>query len=416
MKATIISVGNELLNGKTVNSNAAYIGEALFEIGIPTHKIITIGDTAAEIAGTLSMALEESDVVITTGGLGPTHDDITKKAVAEYFDSNLILNENILRKIEERFQRRGMKMPAVNRNQALAPDKAELIDNPVGTAAGLLFKEKGKFVFVLPGIPLEMQAMLDQSVIPFLKENCERRDFRVHLYRTTGIPESKIYEICKDLFEQYPSYEIAFLPKYTGVEIRVAVDNDHSLEADKYPLFEQELYRRIGKYIYAEGKQELEEVVGELLLRDRLTISVAESCTGGLIQDRLTNVSGSSEYFEGGVTTYSNESKAKFLGVKQTTLERFGAVSDEVAREMAAGCQQAYGTDLALATTGIAGPTGGTEAKPVGLIYIALATPQKVISKKFIFGGNRRMNKEAGAQAALEMLRRELLGLPSGAA
>ena len=253
---------------------------------------------------------------------------------------------------------------------------------------------------------------MSQSIIPFLKENCDLEKINVHLYRTTGIPESKIYEICKDLFESYHSLERAFLPKYTGVEIRIA-DRDQEVN---YSLFEKEFYNKIGKYIFTKGTQELEQIIGQLLKKDKLTISVAESCTGGLIQDKLTNVPGSSEYFMGGITTYSNESKIKYLNVKESTLMQFGAVSDEVAREMASGFRQSLKTDLALATTGIAGPTGATEIKPVGLIFIALATKERVISKKFVFSNERRLNKEAGAQAALEMLRRELLNLPSGAA
>jgi nicotinamide-nucleotide amidase len=413
MNAAIISIGNELLNGKTLNSNATYIGGALYKIGIPAHKIITIGDNIDEITRSLKQAMQESDVIIVTGGLGPTHDDITRKAVAEFFHSELIFNESIMNKIEERFKKRGMKMPKVNRNQALVPDNAELMDNPVGTAAGLLFKQGGKFVFVMPGIPAEMQAIMSGSVIPFLKENCELKDIQVHSYRTTGIAESKIYEMCKDLFDNYPAFEIAFLPKYISVEIRIAVGGSHSVE--DYSLFEKELHRRIGKYIYSEEQQELAEVVGDLLERRGFTIAVAESCTGGLIQDKLTNVSGSSEYFMGGITAYSNKSKVKELGVKEATLEQFGAVSDKVALEMAMGMKLAFQTDFALSTTGIAGPAGATETKPVGLVFIALAAPGKVISKKFVFGNNRRLNKEAGAQAALEMLRRELLNLPTGA-
>lgn len=415
MKTTIISIGNELLNGKTLNSNATYISGALFEIGIPIHRIITIGDNTNEIIGSLGQAISENDVVILTGGLGPTHDDITKKSVADFFKTKLVFNEGIMQKVKDRFKRRGMKMPEINRNQAMIPESAELIDNPVGTAAGLLFKKDGKYIFVLPGVPKEMQAITDQSIIPFLKENCTLKEIQVHLYRTTGIPESKIYEICKDLFEQYNSFEIAFLPKYTGVEIRIAVDKTEQNQERDFSIFEKELYRRIRKYIFTKGQRELEEVIGELLRQDNLTISVAESCTGGLIQDRLTNVPGSSEYFMGGFTTYSNDSKMKYLGVSEITLQNFGAVSDEVAREMASGARQAFETDFALATTGIAGPAGATESKPVGLIFIALATREKTISKRFVFGDDRRLNKEAASQASLEMLRRELLNLPTAA-
>lgn len=413
MKATIISVGNELLNGRTPNSNATYIGGALYEVGIPARRIVTIGDNIQEIIESINLAMQGSDVIIITGGLGPTHDDITKKAVAEFFGAELVFNEIIMRKVEERFKKRGMKMPEVNRNQALVPHNAELLDNPVGTAAGLLFNRDGKFVFVLPGIPQEMRAIMTQSIIPFLKENCRLKEIRVKTYRTTGIAESRIYQLCLDMFEQNPGLEIAFLPKYTGVEMRITVGEDYSNK--EYDLFERELYQRIGKYIYTKGKQELEEIVGHLLKKSKETLSISESCTGGLIQDKLTNVAGSSEYFMGGITAYSNKSKVTYLGVSESTLRQFGAVSDEVAREMAMGTQLAFGTDFALSTTGIAGPAGATKTKPVGLIFIALAAPGKVISKKFVFGDNRRVNKEAGAQAALEMLRRELLNLPTGA-
>ena len=306
-----------------------------------------------------------------------------------------------------------MKMPEVNRNQALVPHNAKLLENPVGTAAGLLFKKDGKFVFVLPGIPLEMETIMSQSIIPFLRENCELKEMEVHTYRTTGVPESKIYQICRDLLERHAAFEIAFLPKYTGVEIRVTVDeSDSDVE---YDLFEKELYERIGKYIYVKGQQELEEVVGDLLRKSEQTISISESCTGGLIQDKLTNVPGSSEYFMGGIVAYSNQNKVRYLGVRDSTLKQFGAVSDEVAREMATGTRLAFKTDFSLSTTGIAGPAGATESKPVGLVFVALAAQGKVISKKFVFGSDRRLNKEAGAQAAVEMLRRELLNLPTGA-
>lgn len=413
MRASIISIGNELLNGRTINTNATYIGAALHEIGVPARKVITIRDDIEEITKTLSHAINESNVVIITGGLGPTHDDITKNAAAKFFGSKMVFNKSIMRKMEARFRKRSMKMPEVNRNQALVPHNAELLENPVGTAAGLLFKQDGKFVFVLPGIPQEMQAMMSGSIVPFLRENFELKEIGVHTYRTTGIPESRIYEICKDLFDRHTTLEIAFLPKYTGVEIRVSDWTNDS--EGKYNLFESDLYRRIGKYIYAKGQEELEQVVGNLLRKRRQTVSISESCTGGLIQDKLTDVSGCSDYFIGGITAYSNKSKVAFLGVKESTLKEFGAVSDEVAREMSIGTKRIFGTDYSLSTTGIAGPVGATKTKPVGLVYISLAGPRKVISKKFVFGNDRRLNKEAGAQAALEMLRRELLNLPTGA-
>lgn len=408
MKAAIISIGNELLNGKTVNKNATFIAAKLYEIGVETVTGVTIRDEAAAIREALDITLKKADVVISTGGLGPTHDDITKKVVAEYFGRSLVLNFAILNKIQEKFRRRGSEMPPINRNQAMVPENTHLIDNPIGTAPGLLFEQNHQWVFILPGVPREMQAMVEGFILPFLKEKGQLPEIQVHFFRTTGIAESRIYQLCHDFFEQFPTYEIAFLPKFTGVDIRVAVKS----EASRFPAFEQELYRRIGKYIYTKGEEELEAVVGRLLKEKGYTIAVAESCTGGLIQDRITNISGSSTYFMGGMVTYSNESKMKFLGVKSASLKQYGAVSDVVAREMAQGVLQALGTTIGVSTTGIAGPTGATPEKPVGLIYIGLATPDTVIARRFVFTSDRRLNKELGAQATLELVRRYLLGIP----
>ncbi len=411
MKAAIISIGNELLNGKTVNKNATFIAAKLYEIGVETVTVLTIRDDAFAIREALDLALQKAEVVISTGGLGPTHDDITKKVIAEYFGSDLVLNEAILQKIQEKFKRRGSEMPPINRNQALVPENARLIDNPVGTAPGLLFERQNHWVFVLPGVPREMQAMVKNFIVPFLKEKGQLPEIQVHFYRTTGIAESRIYQLCRDFFEQFSDYEIAFLPKFTGVDIRVAVKAD-SPDASRFAEFEAELYRRIGKYIYTKGEEELEAVVGRLLKEKGYTIAVAESCTGGLVQDRITNVSGSSEYFMGGMVTYSNESKMKFLGVQETSLNQYGTVSDVGAREMATGVWEAVGTTVGVSTTGIAGPTGATPEKPVGLIYIGLATPDAVLARRFVFTNDRRLNKELGAQAALELVRRYLLGIP----
>lgn len=411
MKAILLSIGNELLSGKTVNTNATYISSKLYELGIETLRVVTIGDDAREIQQQLQLALQQADVVITTGGLGPTHDDITKKAMVEFFGSRLVFKEEILRKIEERFRRRGSKMPAINRNQAMVPADAELIDNPVGTAPGLLFRRDEKMIFVLPGVPREMKSMMENAVLPLLKDQGNLEPIHVFQYRTTGIAESRIFEMCHDLFAAYPQLEVAFLPRFIGVDIRILVKAQALMQVD-FPKFEQELYQRIGKYIYTTGTEELEAVVGKLLNEKGWTIAVAESCTGGVVQDRLTNVSGSSEYFMGGMVTYSNQSKVQLLGVRPESLATHGAVSDMVAREMARGIRETMGTDIGISTTGIAGPTGATPEKPVGLIYIGLATPDTIVARRFVFVQDRRLNKELGAQAALELVRRYLLGIP----
>jgi len=415
MAAVIISVGNELLNGKTINSNATHISGSLYEVGIPTKSIFTIGDSISDIKDTLCRALGEAQIVILTGGLGPTHDDITKKTVAGYFGSKLVLNREVLKKVEDRFRIRGMKMPKTNRIQAMIPENTILVDNPIGTAPGIIFEIGEKYIILLPGVPIEMKELMDQSIIPFLKEKHFNEEIEVHLYRTTGIPESHIFQECKDLIKAHPTYEIAFLPKYTGVEVRIALRKDDLTERAKYLEFEKQFYKRIGDYIYSKSLKELEDVIGEILIRRSLTISVAESCTGGLIQDRITNTPGSSAYFMGGMITYSDLAKINFLNVRADTLETKGAVSEEVAKEMAARVREKFTTDIALSSTGIAGPTGATPQKPVGLVYVGIASKKSVKSKKFLFAGDRRINKERSTQAALDLLRRELLGLPSGA-
>ncbi len=412
MKAEIISIGNELLSGRTVNTNATYIAQKLVEIGISVGWVQTIADAADAIREALDTALRRADVVLLTGGLGPTHDDITKKVIAEYFGSKLVMNEEILRDVEEKFRRRGIPMPEINREQALVPDKAELMPNPVGTAPGMIFRHDGKLVFVMPGVPREMKSMMESSVIPRLQSECEACRIRVNLFRTTGIPESVIYEKIESELKRFSSYEIAFLPAYTGVDIRVIRKGADIKDEARFQEFQQMLQKHIGDYIYTTDQRNLEAVVGDLLKERGWTISVAESLTGGLVQDKITNVSGSSAYFMGGIVAYSNEAKMQFLKVKEASLKQYGAVSDVVAREMASGVREAFGTTIAVSTTGIAGPTGATPTKPVGLMFVGLATADLVVARKFQFGNDRLINKQRSAQAALEMVRRGILGLP----
>ncbi len=412
MKAEIISIGNELLSGKTVNTNATYMAQKLVEIGVAVGWVQTIADSAEAIREALDIAMKRADVILITGGLGPTHDDITKKVIAEYFGSKLVMNQEILRDVEAKFRRRGIPMPEINREQALVPDKAELMPNPVGTAPGMIFRRDGKLVFVMPGVPREMKAMMEGSVLPRLQTECEACRIRVNLFRTTGIPESVIYEKIESELKRFASYEIAFLPRYTGVDIRVIRKGNDISDQAKFEDFQAMLEKHIGSYIYTTDHRELEEVVGALLKERNWTISVAESLTGGLVQDKITNVSGSSAYFMGGIVAYSNEAKMQFLQVREDSLKQFGAVSDVVAREMASGVRQAFGTTIAVSTTGIAGPTGATPTKPIGLMYVGLATQERVVARKFQFGTDRLINKQRSAQAALEMVRRAILGLP----
>ncbi len=411
MRATIISIGNELLNGRTVNSNATFISGRLFEIGIQTERVLTIRDEPESITEGLRTALAKTGLVIVTGGLGPTHDDITKKVIADYFQSRLIFDESLMGHIEQKFRERGLQMPAVNRNQAYVPDRATPLPNPLGVAPGLHFAVDDRHVFVLPGVPREMEALMTQAVLPWLKTHVVSEVPEVYLYRTTRIAESRIFEKCGDFLSDFSGYEIAFLPKFTGVDIRVIIP-PAAREAHSFQEFEQALYERIGKYIYTTTDEELTVVVGRLLRERGLTLAAAESCSGGLLQHLITAVPGSSAYFLGGMVTYSNESKQKFLGVRAASLQKYGAVSEAVAAEMAVGVRKALGAGVALSTTGIAGPGGGTPEKPVGLVFIGLAMGETAQVKQFHLGKDREINKEQTAQFALDMLRRALCGLP----
>ena len=411
-KAEIVSIGNELLNGNTVNTNASYIARRLHENGMPVGWIQTVQDEAGAIQNALDLALKRSRIILVSGGLGPTHDDITKQALADYFHSQLIFNEEIFQKIKRRFEKRGLPLPEINRTMALVPQDAEVIPNTLGTAPGMIFKNDTQLVFVMPGVPRELEAMIELTVIPRLRVVCPECRVQTDIFRTTGITESAIYEKIAQQLSFFPQYEIAFLPKVTGVDLRVVRQDREAQNHEIFEKFKNLLYNAVGEFIYTAQELELEAVLGNLLRKKKLTVAVAESLTGGLLQDKLTDVPGSSEYFLGGVVAYSNTSKIKLLGVSQKSLEEYGAVSEQVAREMAEGVREKFSSHIGLSTTGIAGPSGATSAKPVGLVYIGLAYQTDLVVRKFQFGVDRLMNKQRTAQAGLELVRRMISGLP----
>lgn len=407
MNAENISIGDELLLGQTVNTNASYIGEKLAEIGVHLKWVTTVGDDEKDIEDAFTLARARADVVLVTGGLGPTHDDITKTVVARFFDSKLVMDEDHLRKMKALFERYGIPMAKINETQALVPDKCVVIENARGTAPGMLFEEKNKAFIVMPGVPAEMKGMMEKNVLPYLKEMSGGRVIKYKVLRTTGVPESTLFERITNLKEIEEFVKIAFLPKYTGVDIRLTVHETDEKHADEKLVKAEILMReKISDCVYAEDETSLEEAVGKLLREKRLKIAVAESCTGGIIAGKITDIAGSSDYFERGVVTYSNRAKTELLGVPEELIEKHGAVSEDVARAMAEGVKKNSGADIGLSVTGIAGPDGGTKEKPVGTVYAAISYGGETIVKKLFFPGERNVVRERTANAALNLVRK----------
>jgi nicotinamide-nucleotide amidase len=406
MKAEIISIGDELLYGEITDTNSAFIAEKLTGEGIEVVFSTSVGDDVNKIAEVFGSAGSRADVIIATGGLGPTSDDLTKKAIVKAFKRNLVFREEILKEIEKSFEKIGKSMPKVNQNQALIPHGAKPLANLWGVAPGIFIEEGNKLFFALPGVPLEMKWMLENEVLPILRSKKSDGFIIRKTLKTTGIPESVIYEKIEGLIDPKGDVKIAFLPSYLGVDVRLATSLKQKNEAKtKIEELEKKIREILGTYIYGTDDQTLEEVVGKLLSDKGKTIAVAESCTGGLIATKFTNISGSSKYFERGVITYSNRAKIELLGVPKEIIDRYGAVSEQTATLMAEGVRKLAKTDYGLSSTGIAGPTGGTPEKPVGLVYIGFACENGSFAQKFQFGGDRFTNRERAAQAALNMVR-----------
>jgi nicotinamide-nucleotide amidase len=414
MKAYIITIGDEILLGNTLNTNAAYIGEQLFEINIPVLKTSVVGDDNAAILNELKLASETADVILITGGLGPTHDDVTRKSIVDFFSTELVEIPVVLEDIKKMFEKRKREVTSVNADQAKVPKIAEVIRNQFGTAPGYWIKKDEKIFVVMPGVPYEMEAMIEFTVVPKLKEiTCESQKLlKKKMLLTTGIPESTLFERLGNLDDLLQGAKLAFLPNQYGVKLRLSVEGDDEKELNNKLLeVEQRIRSKAGRFIYGTGEDQLEIVVGRLLMEREFKIATAESCTGGLLGNMLTNVSGSSKYFERGVICYSNAAKVEILKVNEDSLAEHGAVSMEIAMQMAEGVKSTSGSDIGLATTGIMGPTGATSDKPVGLVYIGYCDEKVCTAKKFNFGEDRLLNKQRTAQAALEFVRKQLLGI-----
>ena len=414
MKAYIITIGDEILLGNTLNTNAAHIGNSLFEINVPVIKTSVVGDDNSAILDELTLATNTADLILVTGGLGPTHDDITRKSIVDFFNSELVENKEVLEDIKKLFEKKKREVTEVNADQAKIPKIAEAIRNQFGTAPGMWIEKDSKIYAMMPGVPYEMESMMELTIIPRLQEKIgsDQKILKKKFLLTTGIPESTLYERLGNLDELLQGAKLAFLPNQFGVKLRLSIEGDDEKELQNKLLeVEQRIRGKAGRFIYGTGDDQLEVVVARLLLEREFKISTAESCTGGLLGNMLTNVSGSSKYFERGVICYSNAAKVELLQVNEDTLAEHGAVSMEVAMQMAEGVKSTSGSDIGLATTGIMGPTGATADKPVGLVYIGYCDEKVCTAKKFNFGEDRLLNKERTAQAALDFVRRQLLGI-----
>ena len=412
MRIEIITIGNEVLSGRTLDTNFAWLSRALEEVSVQVGFHSTVGDDSRAIADALRRALDRADAVVTTGGLGPTSDDVTRRAVATELGRPLQLDEQVVEAIRERARKVGRKLPASVESQALLPRGAQAWLNPVGTAPGILILFKRKPVILLPGVPQEMEALASQFVVPYLRER-SGRVVETFTLRTIGPFESQLQEHIGKLPSKWNGAALAFLPSYFGVDLRVTVagadaDQVHATADRAY----RELRQSVAPVIYAEGGTTIEEVVGELLMKRQYHLAIAESCTGGLMAKRITDVAGSSRYFERGFVTYSNRAKVELLGVSEKDLEAHGAVSAPIAEQMARGAAERAGAEVGVGITGIAGPEGGSEAKPTGTVFIAVASPLGQGVRNYRFLGSRHAVRERGAQMALELLRRHLSELP----
>ncbi len=409
MKAEIIAVGTEILLGDIINSNAQYLAQELAALGIDMYYQQVVGDNESRILHAFEEAYSRSDIIITTGGLGPTADDLTKEVAAKYFNKELLQHEESIEKIKNYFKSRERKMTENNLKQGLIPEGAIVINNNNGTAPGVIIEENNKIMIILPGPPKEMKPMFEETVKQYLQKRSDSI-LVSRVVKILGIGESAVADELKDIMDAQTNPTIAPYAKEVGVMLRITAKAKTQEEAlNLIKPVEEEIKKRLGENIYATEDINLEDVVAELLIEKKLTISTAESCTGGMIAATLINYPGISEVLLEGAVTYSNEAKHKRLGVKNETLEKYGAVSEETAREMAIGIAKTASTDVSVVTTGIAGPGGGTEEKPVGLVYIGVYVQGEVIVKRCIFNGNRSRVRLQATTTGLDMLRRILI-------
>ncbi|GFI61437.1 putative competence-damage inducible protein [Clostridiales bacterium] len=407
MNAEIIAVGTELLLGDIVNTNAQFIAQGLAELGIGVYYQTVVGDNPERLKNAMGVAFSRADIVITTGGLGPTEDDLTKEIGAEYFDKKLVLDENILNRIKEFFSKMERPMTENNVKQAMVPEDAIVLMNEFGTAPGVIIEDRDKILIMMPGPPREMRPMFTNQVKPYLSSKQEYTLVSRTL-RIAGVGESAMETKVRDIIEAQTNPTVAPYAKEVEAVLRITARAESDEEAEKIiePVAKM-LYERFGRNIYAEGETTMQEIVSKLLVEQKRTLAVAESCTGGLVTAKLVEYPGVSAVLLEGATTYTNAAKISRLGVKKETLDLYGAVSRETAVEMAKGIAASSGAMVGLSTTGVAGP-GPSEGKPEGLVYIGLYIDGDVQVKELHLAGSRNVIRERAAYAALDLLRRSL--------
>ena len=415
MLVELITIGDELLLGFTVDTNSVFLGRELAALGVEIHRRTTVGDDHAAIAGAVRESLTRADGVITTGGLGPTSDDVTMPAVAAALELELGRNDGVIARLEEIWRSRGRPepLPPANLSQAMLPRGARILANNHGTAPGIFAEREDKrWVAVLPGVPREMKEMFNESVRELIRARAPQGSVVASwAVRTTGVPESRLPAMLGELADGVDGLSLAYLPGLDGVDLRLTATGLQVGEAgEKLRVAARKLSSRLEPYAYAEGTTDLADVVLTLLRRAGRRVAIAESCTGGMLGERLTAVAGSSDVFAGGVIAYDDEVKIELLGVDREELQRHGAVSEQVVTAMATAARRRFGVDVGIGITGIAGPGGGSAEKPVGTVWIAVATPDELVPRQLRLFGNREEVRRRATQAALDLVRRSLAG------
>ena len=411
MKAAIITIGDELLIGQTVDTNSAWMGAELSKAGFDVNRMTSIHDRREDIINALNEATGKTEIVLITGGIGPTSDDITKQTLCEYFNTRMVINNEVLTMIESMMSRRNFPMNENNRRQAEVPESCRVLKNATGTAPGMWFEKDGTVFISMPGVPYEMKYIMTEHVLPELNKRFTSQIIIHRNIMTYGTFEAKLAEILTG-FEAGlpPNIKLAYLPADGIIKLRLtATGADRESLSNLINRQVDTLYRSIPEFIYGENEESLEMVIGKLLKKCRKSVSTAESCTGGEIAHMLTGLPGSSDYYKGSVIAYANSVKKQLLDVKEITIEENGAVSEQVVQEMVVGAMNLFKTEFAVATSGIAGPDGGTEAKPVGTIWIAVASDKGIVTEKRIFGNDRITNIRRFSLAALNLLRRQII-------